>query len=128
MRNILAVAAADAPAVRIETARDIGKPLDQSIEGAETDLAITGRRINGHRGEIAAATALDVSTVLPIEPAKAGKGGKGGDFKITNADFIAAVFPHLPEGASAAVCSKRGNPDLGGWLCRRAFYVEGGVG
>ena len=66
-------------------------------------------------------------TVLPIEPAEAGKGGKGGDFQITNAEFIAAVFPHLPEGASAAVCSKRGNPDLGGWPCRRADQVAAGL-
>ena len=29
MRDILAVAAADAPAMRTETARDIRKPLDQ---------------------------------------------------------------------------------------------------
>jgi hypothetical protein len=62
-------------------------------------------------------------TVLPTEPAEAGKGGKGGDFLITNADFITAVFPHLPEGAFAAVCSKSGNPELGAWLCRRADQV-----
>ena len=127
MRDALAVDAADAPAMRMETAEDIREPLDQLIEGAETDLDITGRRINGHREEIAAATALDEPTVLPIEPAEAGKGGKGGDFQITNAEFIAAVFPHLPEGASAAVCSKRGNPDLGGWPCRRADQVAAGL-
>src|SRR3954452_8136936 len=66
-------------------------------------------------------------TFLPIEPAEAGKGGKGGDFQITNAEFIAAVFPRLPEGASAAVCSKHGNPDLGGWPCRRADRVAVGL-
>ena len=113
--------------MRTETAEDIREPLDQLVKGAETDLDITGRRINGHREEITAATALDEPTVLPIEPAEAGKGGKGGDFQITNAEFIAAVFPHLPEGASAAVCSKRGNPDLGGWPCRRADQVAAGL-
>ena len=35
---------------------------------------------------------------------KGGKGGKGGRLQITNADFIAAVFPVLPEGAFAGVC------------------------
>src|SRR5215471_19099255 len=59
-------------------------------------------------------------TVSPTEPAEAGKGGEGGDFQITNAEFIAAVFTDLPEGAFAAVCSKSGDPSLGGWLARRA--------
>jgi len=34
---------------------------------------------------------------------------------ITNADFIAAVVQQPPEGASAAVCSKPGDPSDGGW-------------
>jgi len=51
---------------------------------------------------------------------KAGKGGKGDVFQITNAEFIATVFPKVPEGAYVGVCSKGGNPDLGGWLARRA--------
>src|SRR4051812_16658190 len=76
---------------------------------------------------IAAARPTSVPTVLTTEPIKAGKGGEGGDFRITNAEFIAAVFPHLPEGASAVVCSKRGNPDLGGWPCRRADQVAAGL-
>jgi hypothetical protein len=59
-------------------------------------------------------------TVFPIAPEEAGKGGKGGDFDITNAEFIDVVFPRLPEGAFAAVCSKGGNPDVGGWPARRA--------
>ena len=45
---------------------------------------------------------------------------EGGFFQITNAEFIAAVFTDLPEGAFAAVCSKPGNPNLGGWIARRA--------
>ena len=62
-------------------------------------------------------------TVFSSEPVKAGKGGKGGNFQITNADFVAAVFPLLPEGAFAAMCSKSGDPGLGGWLARRAEQV-----
>ena len=60
------------------------------------------------------------ATVSPTEPVEAGKGGEGGDFQITNAEFIAAVFTDLPEGAFAAVCSKSGDPSLGGWLASRA--------
>jgi hypothetical protein len=62
-------------------------------------------------------------TVSPTEPVEAGKGGEAGDFQITNAEFIAAVFTDLPEGAFAAVCSKSGDPSLGGWLARRADQV-----
>ena len=42
---------------------------------------------------------------------------------ITNAAFVAAVFPRLPEGAFAAVCSKIGAPGLGGWSASRADQV-----
>ncbi len=59
-------------------------------------------------------------TVYRSAPPRAGEGGEGGVLRVTNAEFIAAVFPHLPEGAFAAVCSKRGAPDLGGWPASRA--------
>ena len=62
---------------------------------------------------IVAAMPQHTPTVLPTEPVEAGKGGKGGDFQITNAEFIAAVFTDLPEGAFAAVCSKSGDPRSG---------------
>ena len=57
----------------------------------------------------------DFSTV----PLEAGKGGEGGDLPVTNAKFVAAVFPTLPDGAFAAVCSKSGDPDSGGWPASR---------
>jgi hypothetical protein len=66
-------------------------------------------------------------TVLPTEPVEAGKGGKGGDFQITNAEFIAAVFTGPPEGAFAAVCSKSGDPGRGGWLACRVDQVPNSV-
>ena len=59
---------------------------------------------------IVAAMPQQRPTVLPTEPVEAVKGGEGGDFQITNAEFIAEVFTGLPEGAFAAVCSKRGDP------------------
>jgi hypothetical protein len=62
-------------------------------------------------------------TDFPGEPVEAGKGGEGGGFQLTNADFIAAVFPLLPEGAFAAVCSKSGDPSQGGWSASRADQV-----
>lgn len=62
----------------------------------------------------------NVLTVSSTEPLEAGKGGEGGVFNVTNADFVAAVFPLLPEGAFAAMCSKSGDPGLGGWSASRA--------
>ena len=58
---------------------------------------------------------LNDLTNSSIDHEERGKGGEGGDFHITNAEFIAAVFPHLTEVAFAAVCSKGGDPSLGGW-------------
>src|SRR5215469_10521274 len=72
---------------------------------------------------IAATRPQYTPTVSPTEPVEAGKGGEGGDFQITNAEFIAAVFTDLPEGAFAAVCSKSGDPSLGGWSASRADQV-----
>ena len=63
---------------------------------------------------IASAMPHHAPTVLPPEPVEAGKGSEDGVFQITNAEFITAVFTDLPEGAFAAVCSKPGDPNLGG--------------
>jgi hypothetical protein len=64
-------------------------------------------------------TTIDL-TLSPTEQAEAGKGGEAGALQVTNAEFVAAVFPQLPEGAFAAVCSKPGDPGIGGWVARRA--------
>jgi hypothetical protein len=64
-------------------------------------------------------------TVSDTEPDEAGKGGEGGVLMTTNADFVAAVFPSVPEGAFAAVCSKAGDPGVGGWFAKRAdTFIE----
>ncbi len=54
---------------------------------------------------------------------EAGNGGEGGVFQITNAEFVTKVFPFLPEGGFAAVCSKSGDPDMGGWSAGRADQI-----
>jgi RepB DNA-primase N-terminal domain len=59
-------------------------------------------------------------TVSETEPVEAGKGGEGGVFMLANAEFVAAVFPHLLKGAFAAVCAKTGDPSIGGWVASRA--------
>jgi hypothetical protein len=65
----------------------------------------------------------DALTVFTTEPVQAGSGGEGGDLQITNADFVSAVFPLLPEGAFAAVCAKINDPSGGGWLAVRSDQV-----
>ena len=70
--------------------------------------------------KIEAAMPQYARTVFLTEPVEAGKGGEGGAFQITNAEFITAVFPRLPEGAFVAVSSKSGDPSLGGWPANRA--------
>jgi hypothetical protein len=62
-------------------------------------------------------------TISGTKLEKAGKGGKGGVLMMTNPDFVAAVFPQLPEGAFPAVCSKEGDPGVGGWMALRADSV-----
>lgn len=69
--------------------------------------------------KIEAALPSSALTVSPTGPVEVGKGGEGGDFPITNAEFVASVFPWLPEGAFAAVSSKCGDPNVGGWPARR---------
>ena len=67
---------------------------------------------------------FDIPTVSAFDPEKDGKGGKGGDFKITNDEFLSAVFPRLPEAAFAAVCSKPGDPGTGKWPAIRADHIR----
>ena len=66
---------------------------------------------------------VDSLPVSPTASQEGGKGREGGVLPITNAEFVAAVFPRLPEGAFAAVCSKIGDPGLGGWPASRADQV-----
>lgn len=62
----------------------------------------------------------DELTSFHAEPSKAGEGGEGGFFNVSNDDFVAAVFPSVPEGAFVATCAKLGDPTTGGWVAKRA--------
>jgi len=72
----------------------------------------------------------DAPTVFSPNLVEAGKGGKGGEageagvFEITNTAFIEAVFPKILEGAFAAVCLFKGNPEnRKDWSCQRADLI-----
>lgn len=62
----------------------------------------------------------NVLTFPTSELVEGGKGGEAGNLSITNSIFVLAVFPHLPEYALAAICSKAGDPSNGGWVAVRA--------
>lgn len=68
---------------------------------------------------------LPPNTVFPAPVASfksqgRGNNGKGDNPLVGNADFISAVFSALPQNASAAICSKVGDPTSGGWIALRA--------
>ena len=58
-------------------------------------------------------------TVLSIDPVEGGKDGEGGALALTNEEFVAAIFPAVPEDAFVAVASKAGDPGVGGWIATR---------
>jgi hypothetical protein len=111
-----------------ETSAIAGAARTAELPRDHTDPIVERRRVfdrerKRRASAIAAAMPQHAPTVLPTEPVETGKGGEGGNFQITNAGFIAAVFTDLPEGAFAAVCSKSGDPGLGGWLASRADQI-----
>ena len=67
---------------------------------------------------------------LEVTTSSAGKvevgvAGEGGRLEVSNAEFVAATFPVLPQAAFAAVCAKGGDPGEGGWIAQRAERVVG---
>lgn len=65
-------------------------------------------------------------------PEEGGEGGQEGGtpplspftpLKLTNAEFIAVIFPNLPEGARPIVTAKDGDPNAGGWLAHDAAKI-----
>lgn len=44
----------------------------------------------------------------------------GAEIKITNAEFVNAVFPNTPKNIFPATCTKAGDPSQGGWPAVRA--------
>jgi DNA primase RepB-like protein len=120
------------PAVSLGLAGQMTADKDEQIETADHGIFVTiaaaEKVLDPLEGSVEKTaenitSAKHTSTVLPYEYIEAGKGGKGGVIQITNAEFIAAVFTDLPEGTFAAVCSKPGNPNLGGWVARRVDRV-----
>jgi len=97
-----------------------GRPPHEAA-GEAADKSVSPRP---YRGKLPGGGAPPAAIVSPGPP-QAGEGGEAGEPPInSNAAFVAAVFRDLPEGAVAAVCSKRGDPERGGWPAVAAGRVD----
>lgn len=67
--------------------------------------------------------AISSTPPLPVSPGSPPLPPFSAASQVTNEEFLSAVFHHLPEGAHAAVCSKSGDPTIGGWYAQRADQV-----
>ena len=79
--------------------------------------ALVTTLVNGGKDEI-------TSTTPPPVPSTVAPKIQGDAAAVSNADFIAAIFGTMPEGASALVCSKPGDPNTGSWAAKPATQVE----
>ena len=62
--------------------------------------------------------------LLPCRRPKVEKVVKPEFAEVTNAEFVAAIFRDVPDGAQVAVCSKAGDPSQGGWHAQAAGDVD----
>lgn len=78
-------------------------------------------------------TKIDVAALSVPGVPKGGKGGEEGEITPftpftpavpANADFLAAIFSDLPDGAHPLVTGKVGDPQVGGWIPYGADDVE----
>lgn len=76
--------------------------------------------------------AASTTTAVPAPPPGAEKGGKEGKGgtppsphpAVSNADFVATVIRGVATDAGAAVCSKPGDPNEGGWFAQPVGDVD----
>lgn len=66
---------------------------------------------------------LPAPTVRTTDTQSDCEGGEGVNLQVNNAEFISAIFSTLPPNASAAICSKVGDPTEGAWFAKRADAV-----
>ena len=62
------------------------------------------------------------SSAVPLP--EGGEGGEAGVPEVTNAEFVAAIYRDVPDGAQVAICSKAGDPGQGGWHAQAAGDVD----
>ena len=110
---------------------EIAHGLTKSIQKAGYHLIPSDETTNSknevnNADQIDAKASSEAPHELTVFSTGPNKGGEGGELQITNAEFVANIFPKVPEAAFAAVCSKGGDPTIGGWAAYRADdFVEG---
>lgn len=93
--------------------------------GAPVELR-TPQKIDASRLRVAPRPNATPSATDADEGGKGGKDGKGGQppLPLSNATFLESAIGDIGEGASAAVCSKPGDPTGGGWNAEAAVDVD----
>ena len=129
-----------APGSAVQTDPNLEASLS-SLQGALPDAASAispaapASAASPPLADIAEATTAGVgdsppATVFAPGSLQVGEGGEGGDPggaqtpAVTNAEFVAAVFRDVPDGAVVALCSKRGDPERGGWKAMAVADVD----
>ena len=97
---------------------DVSTSLDSTNAMAPEKDGKAGESGVSHMAE---GQAADSSTPpLPFSPASPPLPPPTTASQVTNVEFNAAIFPQIPKGAHAAVCTKSGDPTKGGWVAKRA--------
>lgn len=82
-----------------------------------------GHQKGGEGGESGDSNLTPVEDGLPPLPPSPALPPLTEASQVTNAEFIAAVFSNLPINAQAVVCSKPGDPTVGGWVAKPAIQT-----
>lgn len=103
---------------------NISKPLSASAENSETSLPPTQVStdpldLTPTRPRITLPAQLH-TTVPSVSNVKSDTTPPA----VTNAEFVKAIFGTLPAGISPAVCTKYGDPTVGGWPAMKAGNVD----
>lgn len=79
--------------------------------------------VSPYRGPVPGSRRAPTSGTRAVPPSTPGDRGEPPPFT-GNAAFLEAIFHSLPGGAVVAVCSKRGDPERGGWHSMAAERVD----
>ncbi len=98
----------------------------RSAPGPAAQPSPESRALHPYRGKLPGGGIAPPAAISPPGPPRVVDEGEGSEPPpITgNAAFVAAVFRSLPDGATAAVCPKRGDPERGGWRAMAADRVD----
>lgn len=107
--------------VQAQPTKSVDGPTGLISEGLADSVSAKTQDVNTVRTSTG-----ELSAFLPAGASPGGGGGEAGAPNgRTNRDFLDEVFRVLPGGAVAVVCSKSGDPAMGGWPAKRADTAVG---